>query len=126
MRSGMAIGLALVLAACGQQAEAPKPIYLADPTVPCAPTHQMAVDIPPINRGKVDGFIDDLIHVFWDDPSNNARMPHAVPLAMFVTSRPHAGEASEPLPRRDILSLPKLKAEGAPAESQIVLGWRFL
>ncbi|KAI2502401.1 hypothetical protein MHU86_12058 [Fragilaria crotonensis] len=42
---------------------------------------------------------------------------------MHVTSRPHAGEIREPLPRRDILSLPKLKAEGAPAEVQIVLGW---
>jgi len=41
---------------------------------------------------------------------------------MHVTSRPHAGEA-EPILRRDILSLPKLLAEGAPAEQQIVLGW---
>ena len=84
----------------------------------------MAVDVPPVQLGNVDGFIDDLIHVFWDTPSNLERLPHVVPLAMFVTSRPHAGDVDEPLPRRDILSLPKLKAEGAPAESQVILGWR--
>jgi hypothetical protein len=106
------------------QPVAPKPIYLADSDAPCLPALEMAVRVPPISWGKVDGFIDDLIHVFWDTPSNLERLPHAVPLAMFVTSRPHAGDEREPLPRRDILSLPKLMAEGAPAESQIVLGWR--
>jgi len=106
------------------QPVAPKPIYLTDSDAPCSPALEMAVRVPPIRRGKVDGFIDDLIHVFWDTPSNLERLPHAVPLAMFVTSRPHAGDAAEPLPRRDILSLPKLRAEGAPAESQIVLGWQ--
>jgi hypothetical protein len=106
------------------QPEAPRPIYLPDSEAPCSPAQPMAVNVPPIQRGKVDGFIDDLIHVFWDTPSNIERLPHAVPLAMFVTSRPHAGDEAEPLPRRDILSLPKLKAEGSPAESQIILGWR--
>ena len=106
------------------QAVAPDPIYWHDPHEPCAPALPMAVGVPPVQRGKVDGFIDDLIHVFWDTPSNVERLPHVVPLAMFVTSRPHAGDTYEPLPRRDILSLPKLKAEGAPAESQIILGWR--
>ena len=106
------------------QAVAPDPIYWPDPSEPCAPALPMAVGVPPVQRGKVDGFIDDLIQVFWDTPSNVERLPHVVPLAMFVTSRPHAGDTYEPLPRRDILSLPKLKAEGAPAESQIILGWR--
>jgi hypothetical protein len=106
------------------QPETPSPIYLTDSDSPCSPAQPMAVKVPPVQRGKVDGFIDDLIHVFWDTPSNIERLPHAVPLAMFVTSRPHAGDEVEPLPRRDILSLPKLKAEGSPAESQIVLGWR--
>ena len=105
------------------QAETPKPKYLPESDGFCLPAYQMAVGVPPIERGKVDGFIDDLIHVFWDTPSNISRLPHAVPLAMFVTSRPHAGDTFEPIPRRDILSLPKLQAEGSPAESQIVLGW---
>jgi hypothetical protein len=47
-----------------------------------------------------------------------------VPLAVFVSNRPHAGEA-EPVPRRQNLSGPKLEAEGTPAEPQIVLGWEM-
>ena len=101
----------------------PRPVYAPGPESPIAPAKRMAVVAAPIMRGKVDGFIDDLIHVFWDTPSNRERLPHAVPLAMHVTSRPHAGEATEPLPRREILSAPKLKAEGAPSEIQTVLGW---
>jgi hypothetical protein len=42
---------------------------------------------------------------------------------MHVTSRPHAGAEEEPVPRRNILSIPKLLAEGIPDEQQIVLGW---
>jgi hypothetical protein len=42
---------------------------------------------------------------------------------MFVTSRPHAGDDHEPIKRRNILSLPKLIAEGSPDEWQVVLGW---
>jgi hypothetical protein len=42
---------------------------------------------------------------------------------MFVTSHPHAGTTQEPIARRLILSIPKLLAEGSPAERQIVLGW---
>ena len=73
----------------------------------------------------MDGFIDDLINVFLDTPRNCKRQPQVVPLAMHVTSRPHAGDALEPLPRRAILSQPKLIAEGSPAECQLVLGWHL-
>ena len=45
-----------------------------------------------------------------------------VPLAMHVTSRPHAGD-KEPILRRAILSMMKLLMEGSPAEQEIVLGW---
>jgi hypothetical protein len=82
----------------------------------------MAVSVPPLEAGKVDVFIDDLIDVFPDSPENLARKPHVVPLAMHVTSRPHAGTL-EPILRRAILSMPKLLLEGSPAEQQIVLGW---
>lgn len=93
-----------------------------------AEARRMAVTIPISNEGaigRVDGFIDDLINVFLDNPLNCATQPHVVPLAMYVTSRPHAGERSEePILRRPILSIPKLVAEGSPAEIQTVLGWR--
>ena len=96
--------------------------------VPLAKSKKMAVAIPIPESGlvgRVDGFIDDLINVFLDTPQNCEKQPHTVPLAMHVTSRPHAGEENEPVPRRPILSLPKLLAEGSPAEIQTVLGWRI-
>jgi hypothetical protein len=83
----------------------------------------MTVSVPLLVAGKVDMFIDDLIDVFPVLPENLARKPHhVVPLAMHVTSRPHAGKW-EPILRRAILSVPKLLKEGSPAEQQIVLGW---
>jgi hypothetical protein len=82
----------------------------------------MALSIPTEVTARSDSFIDDLIRVFLDTPRNREREPHAVPLAIHVTSRPHAGSA-EPIKRREIVSNPKLIAEGAPAEVQILLGW---
>ena len=83
----------------------------------------MAVVLPALEARKVDVFIDDLIDAFPNSPANLARKPHVVPLAMHVTSRPHAGDDKEPILRRAILSMMKLLAEGSPAEQQIVLGW---
>ena len=82
----------------------------------------MAVLIPALEAEKVDVFINDLIDTFPDSPENLARKPHAVPLAMHVTSRPHA-EDKKSILRRAILSMLKLLAEGSPAEQHIVLGW---
>ena len=109
------------------QPRTPEPKRIEDGT-PIAPGKRMAVQIPipksgPI--GRVDGFIDDLINVFLDNDLNCRIQPHVVPLAMHVTSRPHAGDAQEPITRRPILSIPKLNAEGSPAEVQIVLGWKL-
>jgi hypothetical protein len=103
------------------QPDTPLPKRL-EASIPYATASEMAVFIPPLESGKVDVFIDDLIDTFPDSPENLARKPHVVPLAMHVTSRPHAG-AREPILTRVILSLVKLLAEGAPAEQQIVLGW---
>ena len=82
----------------------------------------MAGCVPVTHTARVDSFIDDLINCFLDTEENRARQPHVVPVAMHCTSRPHAGTA-EPIARRDILSGPKLIAEGTPAEEQLVLGW---
>ena len=105
------------------QIQTPEPVRLPK-GVPMATGKVMSVMVPATRGGKVDGFIDDLINVFLDTPENCDRQPHVVPLAMHLTSRPHAGDEEEPIPRRPILSLPKLMAEGSPAEVQIVLGWR--
>jgi hypothetical protein len=63
----------------------------------------------------------DYIRVFLDMDENRDTQPHLVPLAVFVSNRPHTGK-NEPVPRRENLSAPKLEAEGTPAELQIVLG----
>jgi hypothetical protein len=104
------------------QTVTPDPIPLG-PEIPVASALPMAVTIPPVITGRVDGFIDDLINVFLDTLENCRRQAHVVPLAMFVTSRPHAGDTQEPILRRAILSMEKLATEGTPEEIQIVLGW---
>ena len=103
------------------QPETPSPSCLPD-EVPLAKAMPMAVHVSTTVTARSDSFIDDLIRVFLDTPWNRAREPHAVPLAIHVTSRPHAGP-DEPIKRRELMSKPKLIAEGGPAEDQIVLGW---
>jgi hypothetical protein len=105
------------------QPATPEPILLPD-EVPMATAKPIAFHIPTTVTARTDSFIDDLIRVFLDTPLNRAREPHAVPLAIHVTSRPHMGPA-EPVQRRGLLSAPKLAAEGTPAEVQIVLGWNL-
>lgn len=90
--------------------------------VPVAEAREIAVPIPTTLNARFDCFIDDIIQVFLDSPENRRRQPAIVPLAVFATLRPHAGD-DEPVPRRPLLSPTKVAAEGAPAEIQIVLGW---
>jgi hypothetical protein len=105
------------------QTDTPKPVLLPA-SIPISPAvGSMSVMPPPITEGKVDVFIDDLINVFLDTEINRRRQPHVVPLAVHVTTRPHTGDEQEPIPRRPLISLPKLLAEGSPAELQVVLGW---
>ena len=108
------------------QPRVPSPIRLS-PTIPVAQARPMAVVVPISDTatGRVDGYIDDLINVFLDSPENCRRQPQVVPLAMHITSRPQAGDDLEPLPRRPLLSTPKLISEGSPAEIQSVLGWQL-
>jgi hypothetical protein len=97
---------------------------LLDDDIPFATGRSLAVSIPTTVTGRTDSFIDDLIRIFLDTEANRRSQPHAVPLAVFVANRPHAGDA-EPVPRRENISEPKLEAEGTPAELQIVLGWEM-
>jgi hypothetical protein len=64
--------------------------------------------IPTTVMARTDSFNNDLLQIFLNTPLNCAREPHAVPLAIHVTSRPHMG-----------------KAEGTSVEVQIVLGWNL-
>ncbi len=97
---------------------------ILDDSVPFTCGRSLAVAIPTTVTARTDSFIDDLVRVFLDTTENRETQPHAVPLAIFVANRPHAGDA-EPVPRRENLSGPKLVAEGTPAELQIVLGWEM-
>ena len=74
------------------------------PSVPITKGKPLALKVPVrgANEGRVDCFIDDLIHVFLDTSENCQRQPHVVPLAMHLTSRSHAG-TKEPITRRPIL-----------------------
>jgi hypothetical protein len=82
----------------------------------------MAFSIPVTMTNRMDAFIDDLVNIALDTPSDLERGGHAVKLTIHVTSRPHAGEL-EPIPRRNLVQDKKLETEGAHAEVQIVLGW---
>lgn len=106
------------------QASTPEPLRYCDPDAPLGQSKPMAVHVPTTVTAITDSFIDDLIRVFLDTEWNRRAQPHAVPLAVYVTNRPHAGD-QEPVTRRENLSIPKLKAEGTPTEAQIVLGWEL-
>jgi hypothetical protein len=90
--------------------------------VPFSVAKPLSVGIPVTTTSRTDSFIDDLILVFLDTPENCRRCPHAVKLAIHVTSRHHAG-STEPIKRRPLLSPEKLEAEGLPVKVQNVLGW---
>jgi hypothetical protein len=109
------------------QTEVLAPVYLDDSLFQKAmsPARPLSVHIPVTALGRSDCFIDDIIIVMIDRAEQIMRHSSAGPLAIHVAMRPNAGVEKEPIPRRDTLSKDKLEAEGAPAESQIVLGWRI-
>ena len=81
-----------------------------------------AVEVPIHQTALVDCFVDDLVLAFLGTAGNLRRACHAVPLAVHVMSRPHAGD-EEPVGRRQLLEPSKLVAEGRPTEVLVVLGW---
>ena len=99
------------------------PTALRQPkSIPFQRARPCAVKIPTTVTGRTECFIDDLINVFLGSASNILTEPHVVPLAIHLSSRPHADQ-QEPVPRRQVIQPDKLVAEGTPAEIQIVLGW---
>ena len=88
-----------------------------------APGIPPAVEPPTSTTSRVDCFVDDLILAFLGTAPNLKRACRAVPLAVHLMSRPHAGKG-EPVPRRQLLEPSKLEAEGRPTELLMVLGWQ--
>ena len=79
---------------------------------------------PPVNCcAKADVYIDDTTTISLDDPDTTLRARAAVPLAIHIVGRPIA--PNEPIPRMDLISIEKLKAEGRMEELKTDLGWRF-
>jgi hypothetical protein len=96
------------------------PLPLAD-EIPFHLARDLAVSIPPNNHGKVDIFIDDSIGVAPDLGEVPTQVMHVIPLAIRSLAR--LASIQESIPRKDIISLKKLKAEGRLEETKIVLGW---
>jgi len=103
------------------------PLPLSE-NIPFQSAKELAVHLPPNDGGKVDIFIDDSIGVAPDLGNVPNRVIRAIPLAIRTLARPSSHQ--DFIPRKDIISLKKLKAEGRLEETKIVLGWlintRFL
>ncbi|NER26088.1 MAG: hypothetical protein F6J96_36450 [Symploca sp. SIO1C2] len=84
-----------------------------------------AFEIPLNSTNRKDCFIDDVISVALELEKSLRRQCHVVPMAVHLLSRPHATEAKEPIPRRQLLAPKKLSAEGRPSEVAIILGWEM-
>jgi len=98
--------------------EEPKPL---DDSVPFHQARDLSISIPPNDAGKIDIFIDDFIGVapgLGDVPS---RVCRAIPLAIRMIARP--ASLQDIIPRKDIISIKKLQAEGRLEEVKTVLGW---
>jgi hypothetical protein len=85
------------------QQSTPEPGQMAD-EVAFATAQPIAMGIHVTATARTDSFIDNLILVFLDTPENRQRCPHAVPLAIHVTSRPHAGDQSSKYAKRRLPS----------------------
>ena len=100
----------------------PEPATLPD-NIPFEQSLPLVVDVPLSNVGKADVYLDDIIPVILDENDNFAGGRLAPALAIHLVSREL--NCNEPLPRHPMMSLTKLKAEGALEETKIVLGWKL-
>jgi len=91
--------------------------------IPFKQSKPMIIGIPMNNKGKTDVYIDDFISVTPDISDNCNRTSAATILAIRSLSRPL--DNSDPIPRKDIISLKKFIAEGSLEETKIILGWKI-
>jgi len=97
-----------------------EPLSLPD-DIPLASTKKLSVTLPLNEKGYIDIYIDDNIGITPDLGDNLLRMKRVIPLAIRTLARPLDEE--DILPRKDIVSLKKFKAEGRLEEVKTVLGW---
>jgi len=91
--------------------------------IPFAKARDITVPVPAVDTGKIDIFIDDFIGVAPDIGETPSRVVRAIPLAIRTLARPLSQE--DIIPRKDIISLKKLQAEGQLSEVKIILGWEI-
>ena len=101
------------------QPEVPLPDFLPK-TMPYARAQPMTVNVPTRFLGRGDCYLDDIIKVYLGLKHVIRKYAASAPLALYVSMRPLA--SNKPVPRKETLSLPKLKAEGTPGEMMIVYG----
>ena len=89
-------------------------------TAPFGVARQLFVPVP-FHWAVADGYIDDIITVALDCASWVTKAQNAAPLAVHTIFRPT--DNTDPLPRADATSIPKLDGEGTPDEIKTVLGW---
>ena len=101
----------------------PPPEPLSD-DIPFAEARDLCVEMPIEDRGKCDGYIDDLMSVCVDIGNNLARLIAAPCTIIHAFS--HAATVNDAfLSREDMVAIDKCVAEGAPAEVRICLGWQM-
>ena len=81
------------------------------------------VDVNITDKGQADCYIDDITTTIVDIGDNYKRAAAAVLLAIATMGRPT--DTSDPIPRIDLVSLSKLKAEAELEEIKILLGWKL-
>lgn len=111
---------------CPLRDEIPPPHRLPD-NVPFGQALDSDVHLPPSFKGGTDGYIDDGCNVVLDSDDNQPMVQRAeqnIPMALHLQFRPHGGD-QEPIPRGEMASIPKLKAEAFLTEILIFLGWEI-
>ena len=99
----------------------PPPLRLPS-DIPFAQARSLMVNLPIEDRGKIDVFIDDMVGAILDLMGNDDRLMGAILLTIELLSRQYK---HSPLPRKDMINLDKLAAEGRLEERKIVLGWMY-
>jgi hypothetical protein len=96
------------------------PLSLPD-SVPFKSSRELSVQLPANDSGRIDVFIDDSIGIAPAIDDIPTRVVRAIPLAIRTLARPASDQ--DIVPRKDIISIKKLKAEGRLEETKTILGW---
>lgn len=90
-------------------------------SIPFHPAKELGVHLPDNLNGYVDIYIDDSIGVILDLGENSLKLSRVLPLAIHTLARPL--DSSDKIPRKDIISMKKFRAEGRLEEVKRILGW---